>query len=106
MRREPTKAEKLLWSKLRNRQLGGYKFRRQHPIGNYIADFYCAEVRLIVEVDGEIHAFQEAYDRERTEWLEERGYKVLRFINLHVLQHTSGVLEAILIVCDEHRPPP
>ena len=106
MRREPTKAEKLMWSKLRNRQLGDYKFRRQHLIGNYIVDFYCAETHLIVEVDGESHAFQEEYDRERTGWLEEQGYHMFRFANLDVLQHTDSVLEAILIACDEYKPPP
>lgn len=101
MRHEPTKAEKLLWQKLRRRQLGGYKFRRQHPIGNYIVDFYCAETKLIVEVDGDIHAYQESYDKERTKDLEALGYQVVRFWNEQVLKETIGVLEMILAACDE-----
>ena len=103
MRHEPTKAERLLWQKLRCRQLGGYKFRRQHPIGNYIVDFYCAETKLIIEVDGDIHAYQEAYDAERTMDLEMLGYRVIRFWNGQILQEMDGVLGVILSVCDERR---
>jgi very-short-patch-repair endonuclease len=101
MRHEPTKVEMKLWQKLRRRQLGGYKFRRQHPIGNYIVDFYCAETKLIVEVDGDIHAHQEAYDAERTADLEALGYQVIRFWNGQILQEMDGVLEVILRECDE-----
>jgi very-short-patch-repair endonuclease len=103
MRYEPTKAERLLWQKLRRRQLGGYKFRRQHPLGNYIVDFYCAETKLIVEVDGDIHAYQETYDAERMTDLETLGYRVIRFWNEQVLREMDGVLEVILRVCDERR---
>ena len=101
MRREPTTAEKHLWQKLRRRQIGGYKFRRQHPIGHYIVDFYCAETRLIVEVDGDIHAHQEAKDTERTADLEAQGFRVIRFWNRQVLQEMNHVLEMILATCDE-----
>jgi very-short-patch-repair endonuclease len=101
MRHEPTKAERLLWLRLRRRQLGDYKFRRQHPIGSYIVDFYCAETKLIIEVDGDIHAYQEAYDKERTADLEALGYLVIRFWNEQVLKETIGVLEMILAACDE-----
>ena len=100
MRQEPTTAEKLLWSRLRRNQLGGYKFRRQHPIGPYIVDFCCVEKKLIIEADGDVHAFQEKQDRERTEWLEAEGYRVLRFANENILQQTEMVLETILAVCD------
>ncbi len=99
MRREPTKAENLLWQRLRRRQVGDYKFRRQHPIGRYIVDFYCHEARLIIEVDGDVHAFQEAYDAERAAWLEGQGYQLVRFSNLDVLQNLAGVLEAIYATC-------
>ncbi len=100
MRHEPTKAEKHLWSRLRRKQLGGYKFRRQHPIGPYIVDFCCVEKKLVVEADGDIYAFQEKADRERTQWLEEESYRVLRFANVTILQQTEAVLETILAVCD------
>jgi very-short-patch-repair endonuclease len=101
MRHEPTKAERLLWQKLRGRQLGGYKFRRQHPIGNYIVDFYCAETKLIIEIDGDVHAYQEAYDAERTADLEALGYRVVRFWNEQVLKEMDGVVGVILVACDE-----
>ena len=100
MRQEPTKAEKHLWRHLRNSQLGGYKFRRQHPLGPYIVDFCCVEKKLIIEADGDVHAFQEKQDRERTEWLEAEGYHVLRFANVTIMQQTESVLEMILAVCD------
>ncbi len=100
MRRKPTKAEKALWQKLRRRQLGDYKFRRQHPIGNFIVDFYCAETQLIVEVDGDVHAHQEAKDAERSADLEVQGYRVIRFWNGQVLQEMDSVLTMILGVCD------
>ncbi len=106
MRQEPTEAERRLWSRLRHRQLGGYKFRRQHPIGPYIVDFCCVEKKLIVEADGDVHAFQEKQDRERTKWLEKEGYRVLRFANVTIFQQTEAVLEAILAVCDGEEPQP
>ena len=106
MRREPTKSERLLWQKLRGRQLGGYKFRRQHPIAPYIVDFYCAQTKLIVELDGDIHTFQEAYDAERTAYLEAQGYLVMRFWNNQVFQEIDGVLSAILDACESPSPQP
>ncbi len=101
MRRKPTKAERALWQKLRRRQLGDYKFRRQHPIGNYIVDFYCAEAQLIVEVDGDVHAYQETKDAKRSADLEAQGYRVIRFWNGQVLQEMDNVLTMILGACDE-----
>ena len=99
LRKEMTPAEKLLWERLRNRQLGGYKFRRQAPMGTYIADFYCAARRLIVELDGKIHDSQEEYDCVRTEMMESFGYRVIRFRNSEVDHHITGVSSTILQAC-------
>jgi very-short-patch-repair endonuclease len=93
LRLTPTDAETRLWSRLRKKQLDGFGFRRQHPLGPYVADFVCAEARLIVEVDGGQHAEE---DDTRTRWLEGRGYRVIRFWNSDVLANTEGVLLAIL----------
>lgn len=96
-RKHPTKAEVILWECLRDRRLTGFKFRRQHPIGRYVADFYCHEARLIIEVDGEIHvqSEQREYDRVRQAELEAQGLKVLRFKNDRVLFETEQVLKEI-----------
>ena len=75
---------------LRAKRLCGLKFRRQHPMGNYIVDFACLEASLIVEVDGGQHADRQEYDRERTAWLEGRGFRVLRFWNSEVLTNIEG----------------
>ncbi|MCC7046862.1 MAG: endonuclease domain-containing protein [Alphaproteobacteria bacterium] len=95
MRALPTDAERRLWSKLRYGQLGGLKFRRQAPIGAYIADFVCFPIQLIIEVDGGQHATAERRDAARTAWLELQGFRVLRFWNNEVLSNTEGVLETI-----------
>jgi len=95
MRHIATDAEKKLWRLLRSRQLEAHKFRRQVPIGNYIADFVCHERKLIVEVDGGQHA-ESARDVERDRWLAQAGYRVLRYWNNDVLKNPNGVLEAIL----------
>lgn len=96
LRTNSTDAEKRLWQALRNRQLQGHKFRRQHPIPPYIVDFVCLERRLIVELDGGQHAESQAYDASRTAALERLGYRVLRFWNNEILGNTQAVLEAIL----------
>jgi very-short-patch-repair endonuclease len=92
-----TEAEQLLWLHLRDRQLMGTKFRRQEPIGRYIADFCCVEHKLIVEVDGGRHDYrrQVEYDRQRTADLVRCGYRVLRFWNIEVLGELAGLLETI-----------
>ncbi len=95
MRCEPTPAEKQLWQKLRNKQLLGFKFRRQQSIDRFIVDFYCAEARLIIEVDGEIHEYTQAEDTLRQEFLESLGLRVVRFKNEEVLNLIDGVLEKI-----------
>lgn len=105
MRHTPTPAEARLWRILRARRLAGYKFRRQHPIGRFIADFYCAAARLIVEVDGPSHDNQLEYDQERTDWLEAHGYHVIRFTNQQVLKNEGAVARAILAKCQELAPP-
>ena len=96
LRREMTPAEEALWKHLRGRQFQGLKFRRQHPVGRFIADFYCPEHRLVIELDGEIHRNQREYDAIRTETFQDYGYRVLRFSNDAVLQHAEEVLEAIV----------
>jgi very-short-patch-repair endonuclease len=95
LRRDATDAERRLWSALRDRRLRGYRFRRQHPIGNYIVDFVCTRHRLIVEADGSQHADSDA-DRRRTARLESEGWRVLRFWNNDILANTEGVVLAIL----------
>ena len=97
-RRLPTGAEELLWSKVRNYQLAGLKFRRQHRIGRFIVDFYCAELRLVVELEGRIHEFADQRERDeiRFEELRLRGLCVLRVKNEEVLNDVEKVLEKIL----------
>ncbi len=104
LRKHPTDAERLLWRHLRLRQLGGYKFRRQQPLGPYIVDFVCLEQRLIVEVDGGQHAEQTEDDAQRTAWLEAEGFRVLRFWNTEVLQDTKTVQEVIRAALDDGPP--
>src|SRR5690606_16476171 len=92
MRRNPTKAESLLWNELRTKRIG-YKFRQQHPIDNYIVDFVCLSKRLIIEVDGEIHQYQLEKDGERELLLKEKkGFRILRFTNDEVLNNLETVL--------------
>jgi very-short-patch-repair endonuclease len=94
LRTSSTPAELALWSKIRNRQLIGLKFRRQVPIGPYIVDFICYEKRLILEIDGGQHA-DSSKDQIRDAWLVSQGFQVLRFWDVDVLQNMSGTLEAI-----------
>jgi len=103
LRKNQTEAEKILWQKLRRRQLYGLRFQRQVAIGNYIADFMCYEAKLIIEVDGgqHNHPTVERYDHYRTMWLQEQGYTVIRFWNQDVLKRMDNVLEGILM----HVPP-
>src|SRR5260370_36278070 len=95
LRRDATDAERRLWSALRDRRLSGYRFRRQFPIGRFIVDFACTKHRLIVEADGSQHADSES-DRERTAWLQEQGWRVLRFWNNGVLTNTHGLFQTVL----------
>jgi 5-methyltetrahydrofolate--homocysteine methyltransferase len=97
MRNKPTEAEKMLWNVLSNKGIENYKFRRQHIVGEYIADFICLEKRLIIEVDGAIHndLAQIEHDKQRTEWLESKGFKVIRFTNNQVLSDFYNTIEKI-----------
>jgi len=95
LRKEPTPAERKLWAIIRNDQLG-VNFRRQHAVGNYIPDFVCIEKKLIIELDGSQHLEQEAYDNERTKYLELLGYRVIRFWNNDVTNNIDDVILAIL----------
>ena len=93
LRQDSTDAERKLWSVLRNRQLNGFKFRRQVEIDGYIADFHCPEARLIVELDGGQHTPER--DARRTTYLESQGFRVIRFWNNDVLQNLDGVWATI-----------
>jgi len=95
LRRNLTPAEKMLWSRLRNHRLAGVGFRRQHPIGSFIADFCAPRKKLIVELDGGHHAFQKEYDEARTACFHQRGYLVLRFCNSDIMNNIEGVLSEI-----------
>lgn len=106
LRKDPTDAESLLWYHLRDRRLGNHKFRRQHPIGPYFADFACLEAKLIVELDGGQHVDAATYDESRTRFIETQGYRVLRFWNNEVLTQTDAVRERILQALQEANPHP
>jgi very-short-patch-repair endonuclease len=95
MRHDPTEAEDALWQALRNRKLDGTKFRRQYSIGPFVVDFYCAEARLVIEVDGDIHLHQQAEDQTRQHFLEAQGMTVIRFRNQEVLNTINSVLAQI-----------
>ncbi len=116
LRNQATDTERHLWHSLRNRQLGGHRFRRQVPIGAYIADFACLEAKLIIELDGGQHQEQADYDARRDRKMEAEGFRVLRFWDNQVFQETQAVLEVILQalegrtcshpVCPHPSPPP
>lgn len=103
LRKNETESEKILWGKLRNNQVKGYKFRRQHPIGLYIADFYCHKLKLIIEVDGEYHNLPEQIekDKERTQILESNGLKVIRFNNHEIHENVDKIISEIILKTDE-----
>lgn len=98
-----TKAERVLWEKLKAKKLDGHKFRFQHPIGKFIADFYCNKKKLIIEIDGGYHfeKEQEELDAARTAWLEMRGIKVIRFTNEDVMKNLDEVLVKIQVILEE-----
>jgi very-short-patch-repair endonuclease len=105
MRHDPTPAEKLLWQKLRNHQIGGLKFRRQMPLGPYIADFYCPSARLVVELDGISH-IDSPTDATRDAWMQAQGIRVFRFANHEVFRNLEGILRAIQEAASPTTPPP
>lgn len=106
LRRDQTDAEQTLWARLRDRQLCGAKFRRQHPIGPLVTDFCCPKRKLVVELDGGQHAEEIAADQKRSRFLEAQGYRVLRFWNHDVLSDTASVLERIAEVLGDPHPSP
>ncbi len=107
MRREMTRAETLLWRHLKANRLSGLGFRRQVPMGSYIADFVAHSCRLIVEVDGESHDFESRirHDAKRDAWFASRGYRVLRFANDDVMKNLEGVVLAIGLAAEQAAPP-
>ena len=106
LRNHPTEVETKLWRHLRLRQIGGYKFRRQQPLGSYIVDFVCLEKKVIVELDGGQHAEQISKDVQRTAWLESQGFHVLRFWNHQVLEGMEAVKAVIYQTLLDFDPPP
>jgi very-short-patch-repair endonuclease len=106
LRRDQTNAERMLWFRLRDRRLNGWKFRRQFPVDRYVVDFFCADAHLIVELDGGQHAARTDADAQRTKVLEAMGYMVLRYWNNDVMQNIDGVLEDIYAALERHRPEP
>lgn len=101
LRKRSTAQEVWLWNFLRNRRLVGVKFRRQHPIAHYIADFCCTEGKLVIEIDGGIHdtSYQKQYDRERDRVLQDLGYQVLRLRNDEIDQNMEKVIEKLTSFC-------
>lgn len=97
LRNTMPKAEIIIWSHLKNKQLHGYKFRRQYSIGKFVVDFYCPKIKLAIEIDGPSHFTEQAarYDRQRQEYIESFGIYVLRITNLDVYRNIDGVIERI-----------
>lgn len=106
LRTHSTDAERVLWRHLRAYRLRGHKFRRQAPIGRYIVDFVCFEMRLVIELDGGQHAERTKYESDRTAWLRRQGFRVLRFWNTDVLNNLEGVREVIAEACAGGPPLP
>jgi adenine-specific DNA-methyltransferase len=102
LRKSATDAERLLWKHLRRRQLAGFKFRRQHPVGPFICDFACLEAGIVVELDGSQHVERSDHDESRDAFLRTRNLRVLRFWNSDVLGNTDSLLETIFEAL--HRP--
>ena len=98
LRKNQTPQEQILWNILRNRQVLGYKFRRQYPIGNYVVDFVCKENKMIIEIDGGQHNTPEGIlaDENRTKYLQSVGYKILRFWNNEIDNNIEGVYQKII----------
>ncbi|QLQ34217.1 MAG: endonuclease domain-containing protein [Candidatus Thiothrix singaporensis] len=95
LRKNMTTPEQQLWATLRKRQLDGYRFRRQTPLGRYIADFVCLEARLVIELDGNHHHNQQGYDHERNHWMQQQNFRVLRFWNYEIQRHPETIIQQI-----------
>jgi len=107
LRKNQTASEQSLWKVLRKYRNSGYIFRRQHPLGKFIADFYCHKLKLVIEVDGEVHSGEEAqeHDAGRTFELEKFGIKVIRFSNEQILHNENDVMSQINILIEELSSP-
>ncbi|MGH7178079.1 MAG: endonuclease domain-containing protein [Tepidisphaeraceae bacterium] len=103
MRKDMPRAEVVLWMRLRSKQLAGLRFRRQQPIGQYIADFICAEAKLVIELDGASHAGRCEYDEERSRHLRAEGFDVIRLDNEDVLYHLDAVVDQVRSICEARR---
>ncbi len=101
LRQDQTQAEEVLWQALRNRRVR-HKIRRQHPLGRFIIDFYCHQAALCIEIDGDAHseASQRAYDIARTQYLEDHGYRIVRFTNRDIQQNLQAVIDEICRTID------
>lgn len=102
LRNQATRSEKMLWHELKNSKLG-YKFRRQHGIKQYVVDFYCSKLKLIIELDGEVHDFEE---QNKHDWLKEKelkdlGFKIIRYKNFQVIKEINKVITNIKKVCQK-----
>ncbi len=97
LRKEATPAETILWEEIRNRKLGGLKFRRQYPVLGFILDFYCAEKSLGIELDGSIHDSQEEYDKWREKVILEKGIHIVRFSNQEIVENLEEVKREIIL---------
>ena len=104
LRNNSTSAESVLWTILKNKQVAGLKFRRQHSIGNYIVDFYCTKLNLIIELDGEYHASYQAIirDEKRDKYLESYGMTMLRFENRIVFEKPGEIIDQIIEISDKN----
>lgn len=98
LRHSQTSSEKYLWQILRNRKIEGLKFRRQHPLGKFVVDFYCHEAKLVIELDGSVHEISEVktYDKDRQETIEQLGLTVLRFTNDEIFNNLDSVVHKII----------
>ena len=104
MRRNPTESERALWRHLRAKRTGGFKFRRQAPIGEFIADFACLKRQLVIEVDGPGHSRRKGADSARDDWFRAQGFTVLRFTDEDILGNVDSVVAAIRTACDGEGP--
>ncbi len=101
LRADTTPPEQVLWAHLKNRRLGSFKFRRQHPIGSFVADFYCDEVKLVVELDSSYHSGRQKQDAERDDWMNSQSIAVLRVTASQLAKNKDGVLSEILLTAQD-----
>jgi very-short-patch-repair endonuclease len=106
LRREPSRAERICWELIRAHRMEGIKFRRQHPIGPYFADFACVSLKFVIEIDGDHHADQVERDARRTAVMESLGWRVVRFAANEVVQNREGIWTAIQSLIDDSALPP